>query len=73
MKSMEKLDILRTAGADPKLAEAIVKIQEESAYITKDYLDARLSELESGLLVKLVLAMVAVAGLSLAIARVLFG
>lgn len=69
MKSMEKLDILRTAGADPKLAEAIVKTQEESEYVTREYLDGKLNEL----LLKLVLAMVGVAGLSLGIAKAVLG
>lgn len=69
MRSMEKLDVLRTAGADPKLAEAIVKTQEESEYVTREYLDGRLNEL----LLKLVLAMVGVAGLSLGIAKAVLG
>jgi hypothetical protein len=51
---MEKLDLLREAGASPKLAEAIVRTQEESEYLTKDYfdarLDARLREVENRLL-----------------------
>jgi hypothetical protein len=51
MRSMEKLDVLRQAGADPKLAEAIVRTQEESDYVTKDYLDARLRELEVRLMI----------------------
>jgi hypothetical protein len=69
MKSMEKLDVLRAAGADPTLAEAIVKTQEESDYVTKEYLDGKLNDL----LLKLVLAMLAVAGIALGIARALFG
>jgi hypothetical protein len=47
MKSMEKLEVLREAGMDPKVAEAVVRIQEESSYITKDYLDAKLNEMSS--------------------------
>lgn len=45
MKSMEKLDLLRRAAAsgDPEqLAEAIVRTQEASDYVTKDFFEARL-------------------------------
>jgi hypothetical protein len=47
MKSMEKLDILREAGVESKQAEAIIRTQEASEYVTKDYLDARLGVTES--------------------------
>ena len=71
MKSMEKLEVLRTAGIDPKQAEAIVKTQEDSAYVSKDYLDARLRELETNLLNRLILAMLVITGVALGLAKFL--
>jgi hypothetical protein len=50
MKSMDKLDLLRTAAAsgDPEqLAEAIVRTQEASDYVSREYLDARLGQLSA--------------------------
>lgn len=50
MKSMEKLDILREAGFESKVAEAIVRTQEAGDYVTKDYLVAVLDARIAGLL-----------------------
>lgn len=68
MKSMEKLSVLRDSGHfTQEQAEAIVRTQEESEYVTKEYLDGKLD----GLYVKLLASMIGVAGVALGVAKLL--
>ncbi|CAA2141413.1 hypothetical protein [Hyphomicrobium sp. ghe19] len=72
MKLATYIDQLTAAGIEPKIATAHAKAIEtmlDDKYVTKDYLDAKLSELTTKLYQALLVQTVGIAGLILAILK----